>query len=50
MIFFYSSSRKADKLSNPVTIMAGSLRRAEALAIVKFKEWGYKGSPVRLAI
>lgn len=50
MLYFYTSSRKDDKLTNPVTIMASNLRRAEAIVIIKFKEWGYKGSPVRLGI
>jgi len=50
MIFFYSSSRKDDKLNNPVTIVSNSLRRAEAIAILKFKEWGYKGSPIRITV
>ena len=46
MIYFFNSSRKSDKLNHPVTICAGNERRAVALAIVKFIEWGYKGSPV----
>ena len=48
MIYFFNSSRKADKLAHPVTICASSERRAVALAVVKFIEWGYKGSPVKL--
>ena len=48
MIFFFNSSRKSDKLTHPVTICAGSEKRAIAIAIVKFLEWGYKGSPVKL--
>ena len=50
MIYFYNSSRKSDKISHPITIMANSLRRAEAIVIIKFKEWGYQGSPRRIAI
>lgn len=50
MIYFYGSSRKSDKLTNPITIVTNSLRHAEAIAVIKFKEWGYKGSPVRLAV
>lgn len=50
MIYFYKSSRKSDKITNPITIMSGTERRADAIAIVKFIEWGYKGSPVRIAL
>ena len=50
MIYFFTSSRKSDKVTNPITICSSSERRAVALAIVKFLEWGYKGSPVRLAV
>lgn len=50
MIYFYNSSRKDDKIKNPITIVTNSLRRAEAIAVIKFKEWGYKGSPIRIAL
>ena len=50
MIYFYQSTRKSDKLTNPVTIMSSNPRRADALAVIKFLEWGYKGSPVRIAV
>ena len=48
MIYFFNSSRKDDKIIHPITICAGSERRAIALAIIKFLEWGYKGSPVKI--
>ena len=50
MIFFFNSSRKSDKLTHPVTICARSEKRATAIAIIKFLEWGYKGSPVKLTL
>ena len=50
MIYFYGSSRKADKLSHPITIIANNLRQAEAIVVIKFKEWGYQGSPRRITI
>ena len=50
MIYFFNSSRKSDNLTTPVTICSSSERRAIALAVVKFLEWGYKGSPVRIAL
>lgn len=50
MIYFFNSSRKSENLTHPVTICAGSERRATAIAIVKFIEWGYKGSPVKLSV
>ena len=48
MIYFFNSSRKSDKLSHPVTICSSSERRALAIAIIKFVEWGYKGVPVKV--
>ena len=50
MIYFFNSSRKADKLSHPVTICAGSERQALAIAVIKFLEWGYKGSPIKITL
>jgi len=47
MIYFFNSTRK-NELKNPITIMSNNLRRAEAIAIIKFKEWGYKGTPVNV--
>lgn len=47
--YFFKSSRKSDKCSQ-VTIITSSVRRAYALAVVKFKEYGYKGTPKRLMI
>lgn len=50
MIYFYKSSRKADKLQHPVTISTNSERCAFAMALVNFKKNGLKGSPVLIAI
>ena len=50
MIYFFKSSRKADKLSYPITVCAANERRAIALAILNFTKNGYKGSPKLLAI
>lgn len=50
MIYFFSSTRKADKLSHPVTVCANNERRAIALAILNFAKNGYKGSPKLLAV
>ena len=48
-IYFFTSSRKSDKISQ-ITIMTSSLRRAYSIAIIKFKEWGYEGTPKLLAV
>ena len=46
MIYFFSSSRKSDKLYHPVTISTnGGERRAYALAVLNFVKNGLKGSP-----
>ncbi len=51
MIYFYTSSRKSDKLSHPITISTkGSERRAYALAVINFIKNGLKGSPKLLAV
>jgi hypothetical protein len=50
MIYFFNSTRKADKLSHPVTVCAANERRATALAIINFAKNGYKGSPKLVAI
>lgn len=50
MIYFFKSSRKSDKLTNPVTICSANERRATAIAILKFVEWGYKGVPVKVEL
>ena len=50
MIYFFNSTRKADKLSHPITVCAVNERRAFALALVNFAKNGYKGSPKLLAI
>lgn len=50
MIYFFNSSRKSDNLTHPVTIYSNNERRATAIAIVKFIEWGYKGSPRKIEL
>lgn len=50
MIYFFNSTRKADKLSHPVIICANSERRAFALAILNFAKNNLKGSPKRIAV
>ena len=45
MIYFFSSSRKSDKLSHPLTICSSNQHRAVALAIVNFKKNNLKGTP-----
>lgn len=51
MIYFFNSTRKADKLSHPVTISTnGGERRAFALALINFKKNGLIGSPKLVAI
>lgn len=46
-IYFFKSSRKSDKLSQ-LTIASTSMLRAYALAVINFKNNGYKGTPIRL--
>ena len=48
MMYFYRSSDSKDKIKNPITIVTSNIKRAENMAIIKFKEWGYKGSPIRI--
>ena len=50
MIYFFNSTRKADKLSHPVTICASNEKRAFALALVNFLKNGLKGSPKLIAV
>ena len=50
MIYFFNSTRKADKLSHPVTVCAANERRAFALALINFKKNGLIGSPKIVAI
>ena len=52
MIFFYQSTRKADKLQHPITISIkhGGERRAFYLALINFKKNGLKGSPKLISI
>lgn len=45
MIYFFSSSRKDDKLTHPVTVSTNSERRAYALAVLNFTKHRLKGSP-----
>lgn len=48
-IFFFTSSRKADKVSI-ITIMCRDLVKATVLASRYFDKQGYKGKPKVLAI
>ena len=48
-LFFFTSSRKSDKLSQ-LTIATTTKRRAYGLALMNFKSNGYKGSPKFLII
>ena len=50
MIYFYCSTRKADKLHHPVTVCATNERRAFSLALINFKKNGLLGSPKLIAI
>lgn len=51
MIYFFNSTRKADKLSHPITISTnGGERRAYALAVINFVKHGLKGSPKLLVV
>lgn len=50
MIYFFNSTRKADKLSHPVIICANSERRSFALAILNFAKNNLKGNPKRIAV
>lgn len=50
MIYFFNSTRKADKLSHPVTVCAANERRAIVLAARNFIKNGLKGEPKLLAI
>ena len=50
MIYFFKSSRKSDRLVHPITICAGTEKRAFALALINFLKNGYKGSPKLIAI
>ncbi len=48
-LFFFTSSRKADKCS-VITIATWSERRAFGLALAQFYKHGYKGSPKLIAV
>lgn len=50
MIYFFNSTRKADKLSHPIIICAANEHRATALAIINFTKNGLKGSPKLIAL
>lgn len=50
MIYFFNSTRKADKFSHPVMVCAGNERRAFALALMNFIKNGLKGTPKLLAV
>jgi hypothetical protein len=46
-VYFFKSSNKSDNLSQ-ITIASTSMLRAYALAVMNFKNNGYKGTPIRL--
>ena len=48
-IFFFTSSRKSDKVSI-ITIMCRDIIKANILAIKYFNKQGYKGKPKVLAV
>lgn len=50
MIYFFNSTRKADKLSHPVTVCAANESRAIVLAARNFIKNGLKGEPKLIAL
>lgn len=50
MIYFFNSTRKADKLSHPITVCAQSESRAIILAARNFIKNGLKGKPKLITI
>lgn len=46
-IYFFTSDSLEESEVN-VTILTSSLQRARVMILIKFKEWGYKGSPVQI--
>jgi len=49
MIFFFTSTRKSDKVSQ-ITIVSTDIVRAHIVANYYFKRAGYKGQPKMLAV
>ena len=49
MIFFFTSTRKADKVTQ-ITIVSADVVRAHIVANNYFKRAGYKGQPKMLAV
>jgi len=49
MIFFFTSTRKADKVTQ-ITIVSTDVVRAHIVANRYFKRVGYKGQPKMLAV
>lgn len=49
MIFFFTSTRKSDKVSQ-ITIVSTDIVRAHVVANRYFKRAGYKGQPKMLAV
>lgn len=45
MIFFISSTRKSDRIKNPITLVTSDIVRAEQVARRYFNKKGYKGRP-----
>lgn len=46
-IYFFTSDIP-EELKVTVTILSNSPQRARVLVLIKFKEWGYKGSPIEI--
>ena len=49
MVFFFTSTRKADKVTQ-ITIVSTDVVRAHIVANRYFKRAGYKGQPKMLAV
>lgn len=50
MIYFYNSDNDNDKIKNPITIITSNVKRANRLAKITFKRYGYKGTPNLIAV
>lgn len=46
-LYFYTSSEETDKCKM-ITIFTASEKRAMNIVLKKFKEYGYKGLPIRV--
>lgn len=47
--YFFTSSRKSDRLTS-LSIYTDNAIKAFAMALAYFRDYGYKGRPVRLAV